>query len=310
MLATSASAQYRQPAARDLDGQFTPEVLERSREVAKVDEKLGDQLPLDAVFTDSSGRQIAVGDLFDGERPVLIQFAYYSCPVLCGEVMNGMVRSMRTLEDELTPGDDFRVVTLSFDSRESVSLAADNKKATVRAMDGSFAAADVEAGWSFLVGDDANIETLTQAAGFNFGWIEEAQEYSHPAVLVLATPDGRVSRYLYGVEYDPQALRLSIIDASDGNLRPSLNDAFVFYCFNFDPSTGKYTATARTVMMFAGGATVLTLGFVVAFLVVAERRGRLGGHPMKGTPMPDDEDDLPPPSADASRPRGAFTTGA
>lgn len=287
---TPAAAQYRQPSAGDLDGSFTNEILEESREKAGVDEKIGQQLPLDAVFTNSEGQTVTLGEVFAEGKPVVIQMAYYRCPALCGEVMNGMVSSMRSLTGDLEIGKDFEVLTVSIDSRETAQLAAENKDATVEVMGRDFAEKSVRDGWGFWVGDDLNIQRLADALGFRFAWIPEAQQYSHAGVIVLATPDGRVSRYLHGTSFAPQTLRLSVIEASEGTLRPSLSDAFVYYCFSYDASTGKYTATARTLMMIGGGVTVLTMACIIGFLLVAERNGRLRRHPMAGTPLDEAND--------------------
>ncbi len=300
--ASISSAQYQQPTAGDLDGAYESNVLNDARAGAGIDEKLGDKLPLDAVFTDSDGNQVTLGDAFDGDKPVVLQLAYYRCPALCGEVMNGMVKAMGELSEELTIGDDFDVLTVSFDSRESAELAQSNKDATVDVMARTFDKEQVAAAWGFWVGTDLSIERLTEAAGFNFVWVPEAQAYSHTGTIIILTPDGKVSRYLQGPNFDAQAVRLSVVDASDGKLQPSLKDAFVYYCFSFDPHTGKYTAGVRTVMMLGGVAVMLTLFGVIGFLVYAERRGRLGRHPMAGTPAEElgylDRSEAPAPPAD------------
>jgi protein SCO1/2 len=312
LASSAATAQYQRRGSDDLDGAFRNEIVDRSREQAGIDEKLGDTIPQDVVFLDSQGNEVTPGDIFAEGKPVVIQMAYYRCPALCGEVMNGMVRSMRDLGGDLVIGRDFEVLTISFDSREPPELAADNKDATVDVMSRVFDEQNVIDGWGFWTGTDLSIDQLTDAIGFRFAWIPEAQQYSHTATIVIATPDGQVSRYLQGPTFDPQTLRLSIVDASDGKLQPSLKDAFVYYCFSFDPTTGKYTATAMTIMKIGGVAVMVTLAFVIGFLVWAERRGKMAPHPNKGTPLEGDEpDDSPPsaepPSAGSSEPRHAFS---
>ena len=267
-----------------------PEVMEKARETAGIDERLGQTLPLDLQFTDSTGETVTLGDYFKGDRPVLIQMAYYRCPKLCGEISQGMVRSMRSLASDLEISKDFEVLTISFDSRESAELAAANKEAVVDVLERDWPVEHVEAGWGHLVGDDLNIKKLTDALGYRFGWIAEAQQYSHPAVLVVATPDGKISRYLYGVTFEPQTLRLSLIDGSNGTITPSLKDAFVLSCFDYDPTTGKYTATAYTAMRIAGAVTVVAMAGVIGFMLFVEKKGRLRRHPMAGTPI-DEADD-------------------
>jgi protein SCO1/2 len=272
--ASSAFGQYQRPQAGEVTKPQADAALKRSREAAGINEKVGNVVPRDLTFTNAQGETITVGDILDQGRPVILQLAYYRCPALCGEVINGMARGMRGMT-AYTIGTDFEVVTVSFDSREPASLAADNKEATVDALArAGIDKQDASAGWNFWVGDDANIAKLADSVGFRFAWIEEAQEYSHPGTVVLLTPDGVISRYMHGTSYDPQALRLNLVEASEGTLRPTLGDAFIYYCFAYDPTTGKYTATARTVMMIGGGVTMFTLTVVIGFLLLAERRGR------------------------------------
>lgn len=266
------------------DLQIVPEPMKKAREAAGVDEMVGRSLALDLTFTDSTGKTVKLADYFEGDRPVLLQLAYFRCPQLCGEISQGMIRSMRSLAKELRISEDFQVLTISFDTREGPGLAEVNKMAVVNVLSRDWPAADVEAGWDHLVSDDLNVKKLTDALGYRFGWIEEAQQYSHPAALVVLTPDGKISRYLYGTSFDPQTLRLSLIDASQGTIMPSLKDVFILNCFDYDPSTGKYTATAYTLMRLAGGMMVLVMASVIGFLLFAEKSGRLRRHPMAGTP--------------------------
>ena len=269
---------------------YVPNLLTKARETAGVDEKLDQALPLDLKLTDSTGKTVTLGDYFTGKRPVVIQMAYYRCPKLCGEISKGMVRSMKSLAGDLTIGEDFEVLTISFDSRESPELAGQNKEAIVDVMKRVSPEASVRDGWHCLVGDDLNIKKLTDTMGYKFGWVAEAQQYSHPAVIVMATPDGRVSRYLYGVTYDPQTLRLTLTNASQGTITPSLKDSFILSCFDFNPSTGKYTATAYTMMRIAGVVTVLVLGCVIGFMLIMEKQGKLRRGKYAGTPI----DEAPP----------------
>lgn len=282
------------------DLQIVPKTLEKAREAAGVDEMVGQSLPMGLKFTDSAGNEVELGDYFRGERPVLLQLAYFRCPQLCGEISQGMIRSMRSLSQELEISEDFQVLTVSFDTREGPALAEVNKSAIVEVLSRDWPEQRVESGWAHLVSDDLNVEKLTGSLGYRFGWIEEAQQYSHPAALVVLTPDGRISRYLYGTSFDPQTLRLSLIDASEGTITPSLKDVFILNCFDYDPSTGKYTATAYTLMRVAGGMTVLTLGAVIGFLLFMEKKGRLRRHPMAGTPE-DEAEDLPAGETQESR---------
>ena len=282
---------------------YIPPLLVKARQTAGIDEKLNDQLPLDLQFTDSSGKTVRLGDYFTGTRPVVIQMAYYRCPKLCGEVSKGMVRSMKALADDLTIGKDFEVLTISFDSRESPELAESNKNAIVDVMKRVSPEASVREGWACMVGDDLNIKKLTDAMGYRFGWVPEAQQYSHPAAIVVATPDGRVSRYLYTTSYDPQTLRLTLTNASEGTITPSLKDRFILNCFDLDPSTGKYTASAYKLMRLAGVVTVVTLGSIIGFMLLMEKRGKLKRGKYAGTPMDESADDV----EQVKPPRSAFS---
>ena len=280
-----------------------PPVLVKARQTAGVVEKLRGDLPLDATFTDSSGEVVRLGDFFTGERPVIIQFAYYRCPQLCGEISKGMLGAMRGVAGDLDIGEDFDVLTISFDSRETPELAAANKQAIVAAMKSEAPEEAVRKGWRCLVGDDLAIKQLADAMGYRFGWVEEAQQYSHPAALVFATPTGGISRYLYGVRYSDQTMRLSIINASEGKITPTLGDAFILNCFDFDPTTGQYTATAYTLMRIAGVTTVLVIVSVVGFLLLMERRGKAIRGKYAGTPTEEYGRDG---NDDDDRPRSAF----
>ena len=292
----AASADGTNGAARTDAAQvndYVPNLLTKARQTAGVDEKLDAKLPLDLEFTDSTGKTVKLGDYFTGKRPVVIQMAYYRCPKLCGEISKGMVRSMKSLAGDLTIGKDFEVLTISFDSRESPELAAQNKEAIIDVMKRVSPEQSVRDGWHCLVGDDLNIKRLTDAMGYKFGWVAEAQQYSHPAVLVVATPDGRVSRYLYGVTYAPDTMRLTLTNASEGTITPSLADKFILSCFSFDPSTGKYTATAYTLMRLAGAVTVLAIVLVIGFMLVMEKRGKMRRGKYAGTPMDEELEATP-----------------
>ena len=292
------------PPGSEMPANYNPPILQEARAAAGIDEKTGQKLPPDLVFTDGLGATVRLGDYFDGQRPVIIQLAYYKCPKLCGEISKGMVRSMKSLAEELKISDDFQVITISFDSRETPALAAANKEAVVEVLGRTVSKEAVSEGWDMLVGDDANIKPLADALGYRFGWIEEVQQYSHPAAVVVVAPDGRISRYLYGTSYDPMTLRLSLVDASQGTISPSLKDVFILNCFDYDPAIGKYTATAYTLMRIAGATTVIVMASVIGFLLIAERRGKLRRMANAGTSIEEYEEQQrkgPPP------PRTAFS---
>lgn len=289
----------------DMPADFVPPLLQKARDTAGIDDKTGQYLSRDIELIESTGRRVKLGEYFDGRRPVIIQLAYYRCPKLCGEITKGMVDSMSALARELRLGDDYQILTISFDSREPVELAASNKEAVVDVLGRTVSRESVERGWSFFVGEDEQLKPLTSAMGYRFGWLAEVEQYSHPAAIVICTPDGKISRYLYGASYDTQAMRLSLINASQGTITPSLKDQFILTCFEFDPKIGKYTPAALLLMQFAGVTTVLALGGLIAFMVIAEKRGRFRRNRYRGTPAenePEVNDSQPP-----RPPRTAFS---
>jgi protein SCO1/2 len=278
---------------------YVPPLLQKARDTAGIDDKTGQYLPKDIELIESTGRRTTLGEYFDGKRPLIIQLAYYRCPKLCGEITKGMVDSMAALAQELRLGEDYQILTISFDSREPATLAASNKEAVVDVLGRSVSADAVQRGWSFFVGEDEHLKPLTQAMGYRFGWLAEVEQYSHPAAIVICTPDGKISRYLYGASYDTQAMRLSLINASQGTITPSLKDQFILTCFEFDPKIGKYTPVAMRLMQAAGIVTVLVLAGLITFMVIAEKRGRFLRHRYRGTPAEPDgqgrDSSSPPP---------------
>ena len=230
------------------------------------DQRLDEPLPLDVPFTDEQGRTVTLGRYF-GKRPVVLAFVYYECPMLCTQVLNALTRSLGVMS--LNPGQDFDIVTISFDPREKPALAA-AKKATHLEQYTRPGAAD---GWHFLTGDEASIERATKAAGFRFVWDEALKQYAHPTGIIVLTPEGRVSRYLFGIEYGPRDLRLAIVEASAGTIG-SAADAFLLYCYHYDPMTGRYGLQIMRAMRVAGAATVLSLGLFIGLMVRRERHAR------------------------------------
>jgi protein SCO1/2 len=212
----------------------------------------GAALPLATRFRDEDGRERALGDFF-GERPVVVVPAYYRCPMLCSLVLGGLARSLRALGDA-----DLEVVVFSIDPAETPALAAEKKAGL--GVDGDR--------WHLLTGDEPQIRAVADAVGFRYAWDEARGQWAHPAGVVVATPDGRVSRYLFGVEYAPRDLRLALVEASAGKLG-SIVDRLLLFCYAYDPSAGAYSlAVLRTVRL----AGLLTVALLVAFVTVSLRR--------------------------------------
>lgn len=227
------------------------------------EQKLNEQVPPDIVLQDETGQPVQLRDYF-GERPLILVFAYYECQNLCGVVLENLVESLRALEFDA--GNQFRVITVSIDPGETPTLAA-AKKATYIQRYGRPGAA---AGWHFLTGDHASVDRLAQVVGFQYAYDAETDQYAHPAGLIILTPQGKISRYVYGLDYSPTDLRLGLVEAS-ANKIGSLVDQVLLRCYRYDPVTGKYTLVVMNVLRLAGLATVLILG---TFMVVMFRRDR------------------------------------
>jgi protein SCO1/2 len=253
---SAAATAPAQPAA---PAQERPAAL---REVA-FDQRLGEAVPLDLTFRDETGRAVRLADLVHG-RPVVLSLVYYDCPMLCTLTLNGLVSALSVLTFE--PGKDFEVVTVSFEPKETPALAAAKKKVYLERYHRPGAAE----GWHFLTGDAANVGALTRAVGFRYAWDEETRQYAHPAGVVVLTPDGRIARYMYGVEYAPRDLRLALVEASERRIGNPV-DAVLLYCYRYDPTRGRYAASVMRIVRLAGILTVVGLG---TFVLLSLRRER------------------------------------
>jgi protein SCO1/2 len=231
------------------------------------DQRLGETVPLDLRFRDESGKSVRLGDYF-GEKPVVLALVYYECPMLCTLTLNGLVSALGVLTFDV--GKEFEVVTVSFEPKETPEMAA-AKKATYL---GRYKRKGAAEGWHFLTGDEEAIHTLTAAVGFRYAWDERTRQYAHPAGIMVLTPDGRLARYLYGVEYAPKDLRFSLIEASEGKVGTAV-DQVVLFCYHYDPQTGKYGAAIMRLLRVAGLLTILGLS---SFMLVMWRRDRRARH--------------------------------
>lgn len=224
----------------------------------EVTEKLRAQLPPEMILRDPDGAAVRFGDLFDGRRPVVLTFNYESCPQLCSMQLGGFVDALNK-ETSWTVGEQFRVVTVSLDPAETDEQAQAFRARVLEQYRGG-AAATARTGWSFLRGDEKTVRALADAAGYGFKYVPERQEYAHTATIVLLTPEGQVSRYLYGINFDPQVLRLSLAETADGAF-VSTRDKILLSCFVFDPTSHSYTMSAWTATKVALSAIALTLFF-------------------------------------------------
>jgi protein SCO1/2 len=228
------------------------------------DQHLDTHVPLGTAFKDETGHAVKLGDYF-GTRPVVMVFAYYDCPMLCTLVINGLASALGVLS--LEPGKDFEIVTVSFDPRDTPATATAKKAAYIARYRRPGAAAS----WHFLTGEQPSIDRLTQAAGFRYAWDRETKQFAHPTGIIVLTPDGRLARYLFGIEYGPRDLRYAIVEASNGKVGSAV-DSLLLYCYHYDPMTGRYGVTIMRVVRIAAAATILALGAFIVVMVRSEKR--------------------------------------
>jgi len=243
-------------ASSAASAQFRPVV---SKAGVGIDQKLNAPIPLELVFRDESNQAVPLRTYF-GEKPVVLALVYYSCPSLCSMTLSDMVGSLGRMN--LTPEQDYNVVVVSIDPAEKPSLAA-AKKASYKKL---FKKASFDAGWHFLTGDQDAISKLAAAVGFRYRWDEPTHQFVHAAGIMIATPEGKLSRYFYGIQYSPTDVRLSLVEASKHKIGSPV-DYVLLFCCPYDPMTGKYTVAIYNVLKLAGGATILCLAGLVFFLV-------------------------------------------
>jgi len=221
--------------------------------------ELNAQMPLDTPFTDENGKSVTLGSYLRQQKPVLLAFVYYGCPMLCTQLEQGVVGSLRMLS--FNPGRDYDVVFISFDDRDSAQMATAKKKT---AMD-HFRRPETASGWHFLSGSKESIATVTNAANFHFNFDQKNNLFAHGSGILLLTPDGRISRYFYGVEFPGRDLRLGLVDASQGKIGTPV-DKVLLFCFQYDPSAARYSATILSIMRVGAVLTIAGLLFVILFL--------------------------------------------
>ncbi|HET8648384.1 MAG TPA: SCO family protein [Vicinamibacteria bacterium] len=250
-------AQAQVPAGMPASSQ--PQIL---REVG-YEQRLGEQVPLDLVLRAETGATVRLRDALAG-KPTVLSLVYYECPMLCTLTLNGLVGALTALPFE--PGRDFSLVTVSFDERETPAQAARRKQAYVA----RYGRPGAEKSWRFLTGEKETLRRLTDAVGFRYAWDERTRQFAHPAGVVVLTPDGRIARYLFGVEYAPKDLRLGLVEAGEGRIGSPV-DRLLLYCYQYDPAQGRYGAAVMRLVRLGGVATLLGVG---GFVFVALRRER------------------------------------
>ena len=271
-----ASRAQNGPEAPDLRPTTKPNILDR----VGIDQKLDAQVPLDLVFRDDTGATVRLGDYFTGQRPVILALVYYRCPMLCTMVLNDLTRTLVAMRGG-NMGQDFDVVTVSFDPTETPQLAAAKKAEYVRA----YRRPGAEKAWHFLTGEQASIAKLTDAVGFRYAWDENNKQFAHASGIMVLTPKGRVARYFYGVDYSPRDLRLSLTEASEGKIGTPV-DQVLLYCFHYDPSSGRYSLFITRLLRVAAVITLVVLGSSVYLMSRSNRRQRLAASSPPSTSSP------------------------
>lgn len=220
-----------------------------------IEQRLGAQLPLDALLRNENGEEVSLGEYFKSGRPAVLALVYFECPMLCNQVLNGLTGTLKGIA--LDPGKDFDVIAVSFDARENDKPGlAKNKKASYVER---FNRNGTEDGWHFSTGDQASIDAITKAVGFNYQWDEKSNQFAHASAIMIVTPDGRLSRYFYGIDYSPKDVKFGLIDSADKKIG-AVTDQLLLYCYHYDPSTGKYGFQALMAMRLAAIATLIGMG--------------------------------------------------
>jgi protein SCO1 len=229
-----------------------------------IDQRLNNQVPLGLKFRDETGQTVTLGSFF-GKKPVVLSLVYYSCPMLCTMAENGLLNALRDVKFNI--GEQYQVVTVSFDPSDKPEFA--NAKKGIYA--GLYGRPAAKQGWHFLVGDEPSIQALTQAVGFHYNYIAETRQFAHATGIIVLTPQGKVSRYFYGILYPPRDIRLALIEASSEKIGNPV-DAVLLYCCQYDPATGKYGVVVSRVLRISGLITVLSLGMLIIALSWGGRR--------------------------------------
>ena len=217
-----------------------------------IEQHLDAQVPSDLVFRDEAGKSVKLGDYF-GRKPLILNLVYYNCTMLCGEALAGLASAMRLVKFDV--GNEFDVITVSFDPRETPEMAAAKKKDYVE----RYGRANAAAGWHFLIGSPDSINELTKAVGFQYQYDPKTNQYAHATAIMVLTPQGHISRYFYGVDFPPKDLRMGLVEASENKIGNAV-DAVLLYCYHYNPETGKYGAMVANILRLAATATILILG--------------------------------------------------
>lgn len=249
------------PKNKPLLAHETPEDLKN----IGIEEHLGTELDLSVPFKSDDGRDVKLGEFFDGQKPVLLTIVYYNCPSLCNYHLNGLLDVFKKMD--MVAGREFRLVAISMDHRETADVASKKKANYLK----EYQRPGAESGWHFLTGTEENIKKIADQVGFKFRWDEQGQQYAHASAAIISTPDGKVSRYLYGIEFPPKTLRLALLEAGEGRVG-SLVDQLILFCYQFDPAKNKYTLYAFNLVRLGAILMVLILAVILVPAWLREKR--------------------------------------
>jgi protein SCO1/2 len=263
LLSRTAWAQRTEPLPKELEG-------------IAITDHAGAQVPLDLELLDEAGRSVRLADYVNGDRPIILTLVYYECPMLCGVVLQAVVDGLKGLP--WTAGEDFEIVTVSFNPRETPQLARLKKQTFIK----EYGRPEAAAGWHFLTGREENVRRLADTVGFAYRWDEKLKQYVHATGIFILTPQGRVARTLFGVAYEARTLRLALAEAGRGSVGKA-TDQLLLYCFHYDANAGRYVVAASNVMRLGGAATLLIVGgWLGAVWVRGARRRRASGEARGG----------------------------
>jgi protein SCO1/2 len=259
--ATLAAAQGSMRVDRSLPSNQAPEILKQ----VTIDGHMNAQVPLDTPFRDETGRTLTLRDLMRDGRPVIFAPVYYECPMLCTQVLNSLFTALKVIA--LNPGKDFTVVAMSFDPKEPSGLARDKKAAYLA----KYQRPGTDSGFHFLTGDQSSITPVLDTIGFKYKYDPAIDQYAHPAMIAVLTPDGRISKYFLGIDYSARDLRFALIEASEGHVGSTFERKVITWCYNYDPTTGKYGLLTMRLVQAGGIATIVAM---LGFWTVMWRRER------------------------------------
>jgi protein SCO1/2 len=236
------------PNRQDLQTSGLPKPLQ----TVGIEQHLSEQLPLDTKFTDENGRSVALGDYFKSGKPVVLALVYYECPMLCNEVLTGLVGALKGIN--FTPGKEFDVLAVSFDPRDTPAIARSKKETYLARYDRP----NTEAGWHFLTGTPESIEKITEAVGFKYEWDEKTKQFAHAGGVQVVTPEGKLARYFYGIQYAPKEIKFGLMEASTNKIGNPV-EQLILYCYHYNPASGKYGLAIMNVVRLGGIATLIGL---------------------------------------------------